>query len=120
LCSLPLKEKALSDSRRTSIAEAEPKIQALLKEGKPNGAIRAAEEVLQHMKDEDLTSMLTDQYANLARLNLHAQDKEKAEEYANLALDLLGNLGFLGTDYEDQWDMEKLLAVLGERGIYAH
>jgi hypothetical protein len=75
--------------------------------------------VLENMKAEDLVSMLPDQYANLVRMNLQAGDQEKAEEYAEEALELLGGMGFLGTEWEGEWDLKKLLGVLGEQGLYA-
>ncbi|KAF2800254.1 SET domain-containing protein [Melanomma pulvis-pyrius CBS 109.77] len=116
LCTQGAAEKAASDARRRAIAGAEPHIQALWKQGKLNGAIKLAEEIVQHMKDEAIMPMLTDQYANLARMFLLQGDKQRADEYGELALELLGDLGFLGTEWEGEWDLERLLAVLGERG----
>jgi hypothetical protein len=116
---LPPSEKAASDERRKAIADTGVQIQALLAQHKVNGAIKLAETVLEHMKEEDLQSMLPDQYANLVRLNLQAGDQERAEGYAEEALEILGGMGFLGTEWEGAWDLERLLSVLGQGGLYA-
>lgn len=54
--------------------------------------------------------MLTDSYAMLAMLYREIADRAKAEEYGLKALELLGNLGFLGVGEErDAWTLEMLM-----------
>lgn len=118
LCSATDAEKAASDARRKRIEEAEPQLVAHWKEGKYQAAIRIGEEVVKLMKEEDLTPMLTDEYVILARLYLIRGDREMAEEYADLAVEILENLGFLGTETREDWNLERLLGYFADRGLY--
>jgi tetratricopeptide (TPR) repeat protein len=105
LCSLPPAERSISDQRRERIEAAEPELLALWKEGKLQGAIRIGEEVLEIMKEEGVESNLTDQYVLLARLYLLRGDRETAEEYAEEAIEMLDDLGFLGAEGREEWDL---------------
>lgn len=118
LCSAPPSEKAISDTRRQRIEEAKPELVAFWKEGKYQAAIRIGEEIVELIKEEGLTSMLTDEYVVLARLYLIRGDKETAEEYAELAVEILSNLGFLGTEDPAEWGLERLLGAFSDRGVH--
>ncbi|CAO2649924.1 Nn.00g012160.m01.CDS01 [Neocucurbitaria sp. VM-36] len=110
LCSRPDRERQASDLRRTMIAQAEEKIVELANEGKADEAIKLAEECVGMIRDEDIYPMLTDSYTMLAMLYLEKADHAKAEEYGQKALDLLGNLGFLGVGEErEAWNFQMLL-----------
>jgi hypothetical protein len=70
------------------------------------------------MKEEGLTPLLTDEYVILARLYLLRGDRETAEEYSDLALELLDELGFLGSQGREDWGLERLLGEFADRGSY--
>ncbi|KAF2006394.1 SET domain-containing protein [Amniculicola lignicola CBS 123094] len=116
LCSSPPSVLAASDERRVRISSSENSLVDLWKVGQVQSAIRLAEEIVDLMKEEELESMLTDEYVILARLHLLLEEKNKAEEYAELAVEELKNLGFLGVDERewDDWNLEKLLKTFGE------
>jgi tetratricopeptide (TPR) repeat protein len=118
LCSLPEEERSESDARRNRISEAEPELRSLWREGKHQAAIRVGEEMVELMKQEHLTPMLTDEYVILAKLYLARGDREMAQEYVEMALDILENLGFLGQEKAEDWNLERLLGVFSDRGIY--
>jgi hypothetical protein len=118
LCSLAAKEKAASDARRTRIGTAEQELLSHWKEGKHMAAIHVGKEVLKILKQENLTSMLADQYVTLARLYLARGEREVAEEYVESAVDILWNLGFLGMEGKEDWDVERLLGAFGDRNMY--
>ncbi|KAF2119611.1 hypothetical protein BDV96DRAFT_642628 [Lophiotrema nucula] len=118
LCSSPPDILAASDARRKRISAAEAKLVSHWQAKKFGAAIRLAEEVVELMKVEELTPMLTDEYVMLAKLHLMAGDRHTAEEHADTAIEILKNLGFLGKDgYEDDegpWDMERLMKLYGD------
>ncbi|KAJ4364044.1 hypothetical protein N0V83_009499 [Neocucurbitaria cava] len=103
LCSLPDKERQASDLRRTMIARAEEKIVELANKGEIHEAIRLAEESVEMIREEDSYVMLAMLYREIAH-------RTKAEEYGQKALELLGNLGFLGVGEErDAWTLGMLM-----------
>ena len=118
LCSLPPEEKATSDKQRRLIQQVKPVIAARFKEGKYQEAIHIVEDVIELLNAENLDSMLPDEYVFLARLSLLREDKEKAEEYAESALEILDNLGFLGEEGREGWGVEELLKAFQSRGSY--
>ena len=97
------------------------------KDKRINAAIRYGEELLKLLEEEDLIPLMTDEYVVLARLHLLNNEPEKAEEYRDLAVVLLGKLGFLGGGDEwqegkdadgEEWTLEKLFKMYGEAGVY--
>jgi hypothetical protein len=70
------------------------------------------------MREEGLISLLPDVYVMLTRLYLLIEDREKAKEVSDLALEILEDLGFLGADGREGWSMERLLSVFSDRGVY--
>ena len=117
LCSLPTDEKSASDRRRQTIEEAEPKLVELWREQKYQGAIRLAEQVLHLLTEENLISMLPDWYVILARLYLLGGARHEAQEFADAALEILEDLGFLGGEAKEGWTLEKLLASYQDQSI---
>ena len=118
LCSLSDSEKAISDKQRRLIQQVKPVIAARFREGKYQEAIHIVEDVVELIKAENLESMLPDEYVFLARLHLLREDREKAEEYADQALELLDNLGFLGESGREGWGVDELLKAFQNRGSY--
>ena len=125
-CSAPKHVLAASDARRNLITEREVDFNAAWKDKRINAAIRYGEGLLKLLEEEDLAPLMTDEYVVLARLHLLNGEPEKAEEYRDLAVALLGKLGFLGggdewqegkdADGED-WTLEKLFQLYGEAGV---
>ncbi|KAF2662067.1 SET domain-containing protein [Lophiostoma macrostomum CBS 122681] len=118
LCSLSASEKATSDKQRRLIQQVKPVIASRFREGKYQEAIHIIEDVVELIKAEALDSMLPDEYVFLARLHMMREDREKAEEYADLALELLDNLGFLGEGGKEGWGVDELLKAFQNRGSY--
>ena len=118
LCSLSESEKAISDKQRRLIQQVKPVIAARFREGKYQEAIHIVEDVVELIKAENLESMLPDEYVFLARLYLMREDREKAEEYAELALEMLDSLGFLGEGGREGWGVDELLKAFQNRGSY--
>lgn len=127
LCNAPKHVLATSDTRRNKIIKREVDFNAAWKDKRINAAIRYGEELLKLLEEEDLIPLMTDEYVVLARLHLLNGEPDKAEEYRDLAVTLLGKLGFLGggdewkegkdADGED-WTLEKLFQMYGEAGVY--
>lgn len=113
LCSQPPSTRSISDLRRERIEAINSQLPSLWREGRHQAAIYVGEEILQLMKEEGLTSLLPDVYVALTRLNLAVGEKKTAVGWANEALEILENLGFLGqTGREgdaEGWGLERLL-----------
>lgn len=118
LCTAPPAIRAAHDTRRNRIAELEPQLNTLYREGKHNAAIAAGEEIVELMLEEGLTSLLPEVYVMLTRLYLVTEQRERAEEAADLALEILEDLGFLGMEGREGWGLERLLGVFVDRGVY--
>ncbi|KAF2729933.1 SET domain-containing protein [Polyplosphaeria fusca] len=115
LCADSASSIAAHDAKRERIKALESEIQATFQEGFVQGAIRLGQELLELTREEGLTPMLADEYVMLAKLHLAAQDEGPAEEYGELAIEVLKDLGFLGDVDEGgkEWDLESLLRAFG-------
>ncbi|KAH7121070.1 hypothetical protein B0J11DRAFT_581829 [Dendryphion nanum] len=127
LCKAPKHILSASDARRNLIIKREVDFNKAWKDGRYQAAIRYGEELLDLLDKEKLYPLMTDEYVVLARLHLLNGEKEKAEEYKDLAVALLGRLGFLGggDEWEEgkdaeglEWTLEKLFEMYGEAGVY--
>ncbi|KAF2748378.1 SET domain-containing protein [Sporormia fimetaria CBS 119925] len=118
LCSLAAHKRQISDIRRTRIQTLTQTLDEHWREKSYHAAITDAEEMVELMKEEGLTALLADQYVVLAKLWVLYGEREKAEEYAELAVDILGDMGFLGGESKEEWGVERLLEAFGARGVY--
>jgi hypothetical protein len=98
---------AASDARRKRIEDARQEISDSWKAGRSQRAIEIGHEVLDLLEKEELAPMSSGMYANLVRMYLALGEREEAEMYGELALDVLRNHGHLGPD--EDWDLERLL-----------
>lgn len=85
-----------------------------LQRGKPHTAIKAIKETIELLAEEDLVQLFADQYDTLARVYWAMKDKKKAELYAKMALDILGDYAFLNERDKSQ-DLQKLLKGFSSR-----
>ncbi|KAF2273065.1 SET domain-containing protein [Westerdykella ornata] len=120
LCSLPTPERNASDARRARITRLQAHLESQFKSHAYNAALRTGEEIVSLMKEENLTALLADQYVVMTRLSTAAGDREAAEMWAGEAVEVLGEMGFLGTEWreEGRWGVEELLGAFGGRGVY--
>ncbi|KAF2191840.1 SET domain-containing protein [Zopfia rhizophila CBS 207.26] len=108
MCSASRSEIATSDARRKRVENAQKEMTDAWRTGKAQKAIKLGHEIIDLLEKEGLTPMLTEQYVILARLYLALDERKEAEEYSELALEVLRNHGFLGTA-DEEWDLERLI-----------
>lgn len=113
LCSGPKEEVEASDARRKKITELRVTTLEFLKKGKAYSAIKAIKDTLDLLAEEGLELMAVEQYESLARIYWAMENREMAETYAQMSLDVLKEYTHLDQKRDTKGDLEALLASFG-------
>ncbi|KAK0625408.1 hypothetical protein B0T17DRAFT_590995 [Bombardia bombarda] len=108
LCSSSAAEVAASDARRRQIDMLRHQAVQAFTDGKPYQALRITRQVLNLLPLEGLFPLYSEQYENIARVYWMLRDREKAEKYARISLDVLAEQGYISRvrpgDVEIMWN----------------
>ncbi|GAW24195.1 hypothetical protein ANO14919_137770 [Xylariales sp. No.14919] len=101
LCTASKTDVAASDYRREKIAALQEDVLKAIGELDGTTAVRAAYEILELVKLEDIPTMVASQYEVLARLFWKAGDTDTATKYAQQSLDTLMDMGYIDYRADD-------------------
>ena len=105
LCTAGEKEISASDARRRKIELLRSQTVEAFVAGKPHQALRLSRQVLDLIPTEELFPLYSEQYENMARAYWHMWDREKADKYARMSLDVLAEQGYIEGVLPEHMDM---------------
>ncbi|KAK3346132.1 hypothetical protein B0T25DRAFT_551148 [Lasiosphaeria hispida] len=95
LCMSSPAQVAASDERRRQIADLRSEAISAFQTGRSYQALRITRQVVNLLPAEELFPLYSEQYENMARVYFVLRDREKAEKYAKLSLDVLAEQGYI-------------------------
>lgn len=98
LCAASADEVRVSDERRTQIEEMRRQVAEAAKERTPQGtqtALDITRDLFARVREEELFTAYSEQYANVGRLYWALGDRDQAAFYAQRALDTMAEQGFI-------------------------